>query len=67
MLDRDPICVVCHLAAANVADHFPLGRDELLARAVRDPDAPEHMRGICRRCHSRETAKRQPGGWNDSA
>lgn len=63
-LRRDPVCVVCHVTPANTADHYPLGRDELLAKGVRNPDALEYLRGLCRSCHSKETAKRQPGGWN---
>jgi 5-methylcytosine-specific restriction protein A len=64
VLARDRTCVLCHTAPANTADHWPLGRDELVARGITDPDAPHRMRGLCRPCHSRETAKRQPGGWN---
>jgi 5-methylcytosine-specific restriction protein A len=63
-LQRDPVCVICRAAPANTADHYPEGRDALVARGVPDPDAPHRLRGLCRPCHSRETAKRQPGGWN---
>lgn len=63
-LDRDRTCVLCHAAPANTADHYPESRAELVARGVTDPDAPQYLRGLCRPCHSRETAKRQPGGWN---
>lgn len=64
VLRRDRACVLCG-APANVADHYPEGRDDLVARGVTDPDAPHRMRGLCRSCHSKETARNQPGGWND--
>lgn len=51
---------------SNVADHYPESRKELLERGVKDPDYPEFLRGLCRSCHSRETAKYQPGGWADT-
>ena len=63
VLDRDPICVLCELAAATVADHWPRSRRELIV-AGRDPDDPRAGRGLCKRCHDRETAVNQPGGWN---
>ena len=63
-LDRDTVCVVCRAQPANVADHFPTGRAELVTAGVPDPDAPHRLRGLCRSCHSKETAQRQPGGWN---
>lgn len=63
-LRRDPVCVICHVAPATVADHYPISRKELLALGVSDPDAPARMRGVCAPCHGRETAAHQPGGWN---
>lgn len=45
------------------ADHWPLSRRELVARGL-DPDDPLHGRGLCHPCHSSETARHQPGGWN---
>lgn len=63
-LARDPVCVLCRSAPSNTADHWPRSRHELEAAGVGNPDAPEFMRGLCRPCHSRETAKHQPGGWN---
>lgn len=64
VLDRDPICVVCDLAASTVADHWPMSRRELLI-AGRDPDDPRYGRGVCKRCHDRSTSVNQPGGWNN--
>lgn len=75
-LRRDPVCT-CEaedhghepgrcLHLSNVADHFPESRKELLARGVLDPDDPKFLRGLCRSCHSRETARNQPGGWATS-
>lgn len=45
------------------ADHHPLSRRELVAADL-DPDDPRHGRGLCGPCHSSETARHQPGGWN---
>lgn len=62
VLDRDPVCVVCQLAIATVADHWPISRRDLEAQGL-DPNDPSRGRGLCHRCHSQETAKHQPGGW----
>lgn len=72
VLTRDPLCVctnashghgpVC-LIPSKHADHHPHGRDELIALDM-DPDDPRYGRGLCRSCHSKETARKQPGGWN---
>ncbi|PYC83490.1 holin [Streptomyces tateyamensis] len=64
VIARDPICVLCRTEPSRVADHWPASRRQLLQQGVPDPDAPERMRGICRPCHSRETAEHQPGGWH---
>ena len=64
VLLRDPICVLCGRAFATVADHWPDSRRELVAMGVRDPDAPHRLRALCARCHGKETAREQPGGWN---
>ncbi|MDH6709759.1 5-methylcytosine-specific restriction protein A [Kitasatospora sp. MAA19] len=63
VLARDPVCVLCHQQPSQHADHWPLSRRELVA-AGHDPDDPQHGRGLCHSCHSRETARHQPGGWN---
>ncbi len=63
VLTRDPICVLCEVAFSTRADHYPLGRDELVARGM-NPNNPEYGRGLCASCDSRQTADRQPGGWN---
>jgi len=64
VLARDPVCKLCLKAWATEADHWPLSRRELVAAGL-DPDDPQHGRGLCKPCHSRETARHQPGGWND--
>jgi len=64
VLRRDRMCVICGTARSKVADHWPDSRRDLLAASVEDPDAPYRLRGLCRPCHSRETAREQPGGWN---
>lgn len=58
-----PICCLCQ-GPASVPDHYPLGRRELVARGVRDPDAWHRLRPLCKPCHDIETPKHQPGGWN---
>lgn len=63
VLARDPICVLCGRRPATVADHYPASRRQLLARGL-DPNDPQYGRGLCRDCDPRQTATRQPGGWN---
>ncbi len=63
VLDRDPICVLCHVEPSVIADHFPQSRRELVASDL-DPNDPRYGRGLCRPCDGRQTAQRQPGGWN---
>ncbi|PAZ13307.1 HNH endonuclease [Streptomyces sp. SA15] len=54
-------CVLCG-QPSKVADHFPLSRKELVKRGVSDPNAHEHLRALCVRCHNRETGRNQAGG-----
>lgn len=72
VLARDPVCVCTNTdhshgprctSPAVHADHYPLDRRELVARGM-DPNDPRHGRGLCHPCHSAETARYQPGGWN---
>lgn len=63
VLNRDRQCVLCRRVRSTVADHFPRSRRELVRLGL-DPNDPQYGRGLCTRCHSSETAKRQPGGWN---
>jgi 5-methylcytosine-specific restriction protein A len=69
VLERDINCVICindnRWTPATVADHWPLGRDELIEQRL-DPDDPANGRGLCTSCHSRSTAlnPKQAGGWN---
>jgi len=63
VLDRDPICVVCDLAASTVADHHPHSRRDLIDMGL-DPNDPQRGRGVCATCHNKSTARLQPGGWN---
>lgn len=64
VLTRDPICVLCHIAEATVADHYPQTRRELEANAL-NPNHPSYGRGLCAPCHNTHTAHTSPGGWND--
>jgi 5-methylcytosine-specific restriction protein A len=54
-------CVLCG-QPSKVADHHPVSRKELVKRGVADPNAHEHLRALCVRCHNRETGRAQPGG-----
>lgn len=62
-----PYCVVngpnC-TKIAKVRDHYPKSRRQLVAEGVADPDAWRYLRPVCRPCHSWETTRHQPGGWN---
>lgn len=62
VLARDPICVLCLVAVATDADHYPVSRRELVAAGL-NPNDPSRGRGLCGPCHKRETAEHQPGGW----
>ena len=59
---RRPGC----LGTATVADHYPLSRRELIEAGL-NPYDPRHGRAACKPCHDRETAERQPGGWNQGS
>lgn len=63
VLQRDPICVLCHNAPSKHADHHPHTRDELL-RMGENPNDPKWGRGLCHACHSSETA-RHDGGYGN--
>ncbi|MET8693621.1 holin [Streptomyces bauhiniae] len=72
VLARDPRCVCtdeqhghgtpCGARSVH-ADHWPTSRRDLVAQGL-DPNDPRHGRGLCGPCHSSETARHQPGGWN---
>lgn len=72
VLARDPFCVCTDIqhghgdpcgAKATRADHWPWSRRELVLKGA-DPDNPLYGRGLCESCDSKQTAQRQPGGWN---
>lgn len=63
VLARDPVCVVCRQRPSAHADHHPHSRRELVEQGL-DPNDPKYGRGLCHPCHSSETARHQPGGWN---
>jgi 5-methylcytosine-specific restriction protein A len=69
VIERDICCVLCithgQWTLATVADHWPLSRRELVERGM-DADDPDHGRGLCHDCHSKETAINQPGGFNQA-
>lgn len=75
VLDKNPTCVCTETWCPHegecgepsvIADHHPHGRKELIAMGE-NPDDPKWGRGLCRSCDSRQTARRQPGGWNQAA
>lgn len=61
-LYANPWCVLCG-RTAQVADHHPVSRRDLVAQGEAKPDAPKHLRPLCTRCHNKETARLQPGGF----
>lgn len=63
VLARDSMCVLCRKAPSVHADHHPLSRRELVEKGL-DPNDPQYGRGLCQQCHAKETAKAQPGGFN---
>jgi len=62
-LARHPACVLCG-RLASVADHHPRGIRLLRKQGNLQPHADHHLRSLCHSCHSRETGRREPGGWN---
>lgn len=74
VLQRDPVCVCTEQqhghgtpcgARSEHADHWPLSKRELQSRDWDEHD-PRHGRGLCAACHSKETGRHQPAGWNDA-
>lgn len=63
VLARDPVCVLCDAAPSVHADHWPRSKRELREAGL-DEHNPIYGRGLCPPCHSAETARNQPGGWN---
>jgi 5-methylcytosine-specific restriction protein A len=59
---RNPWCVLCG-QRAQVADHWPISRRDLIARGERNPDAVTHLRPLCKACDAKERPKREPGGF----
>lgn len=62
-LTRHPRCALC-TRMATVADHHPKGIRLLRKIGVSDPHADHRLRPLCAPCHSQETGRREPGGWN---
>lgn len=64
-LKAHPTCCIPGCGApAEVPDHHPVSRAELVAQGDPHPDAWARLRPLCLPCHRRETARNQPGGWN---
>ena len=65
ILNRDPICLLCGIREATVADHYPDSKRDLIEQGL-DSNDPARGRGLCHQCHSIATATTpgQEGGWN---
>lgn len=63
VLARDPICVICHLAQSEIADHYPIERTQLIDAGL-NPNDPKYGRGLCKPDHDRWTATSHPAGWH---
>lgn len=61
-LAAHPTCLDCG-APANVADHAPRSRRDLVTAGDPHPDAWRHLQPRCDRCHNKRTARAEPGGW----
>ena len=59
VLRRTPWCLCGK--RANVADHYPRTRRQLVALGL-DPNDPQYGRGLCESCHNRHTGLTSPGG-----
>ena len=55
-----PVCVDCG-GEAEVPDHDPIPRAELVRQGVADPDDWRYLRPRCKRCHNRRTATEDGG------
>lgn len=62
-LTRHPVCELCG-RQATVPDHHPRGIRQLRKAGVDNPNADRYLRPLCARCHNRETARKEPGGWH---
>lgn len=62
-LTRHPVCTLCP-RQADVADHYPRGIRLLRKHGILHPHLDRYLRPLCKQCHDRETARREPGGWN---
>jgi 5-methylcytosine-specific restriction protein A len=50
-LRDNPLCTICS-ALAEVPDHWPVTRKQLIERGVPDPDAAHRLRPLCLACHA---------------
>lgn len=55
-LAENPWCLDCG-RAAEVADHAPISRRELVAAGDPDPDDPSHLEPRCTSCHNSRTGR----------
>lgn len=46
-----PACQVCSEERAELVQHFPRTREQLIGNGIPHPDAPVHLRGICAFCY----------------
>lgn len=62
-LVRHPRCTLCP-RQASIADHHPRGIRLLRKHGILYPHQDRYLRPLCKRCHDKESARWEPGGWN---
>jgi 5-methylcytosine-specific restriction protein A len=58
-LRANPLCCLCG-ALAEVPDHWPVTRAELVEQGVEDPDSFDRLRPLCKECHARHGLSYKP-------
>lgn len=59
---KHPRCALCP-RQARIPDHYPTPLRRLIERNEVNPHHDRYLRPLCWPCHSRETARHQPGGF----
>lgn len=58
-LRNHPLCTLCG-ALAEIPDHHPTTRAQLIADRDPNPDADHHLRPLCKTCHNRHGLNSKP-------
>lgn len=61
ILERDPICAICHEQTSTIADHEP-NYMTLVRLGVPDPHDPKYGQGLCSPCHDIKTLAEAAAG-----